>query len=577
LFDPEYYLGKNPDVRETGIDPLIHFIKTGWKEGRNPSKDFDINYYLETNPDIISLDMNPLVHYIRIGKDEGRLTIPKRASYNKKSTPAQKPTLEQKQSVPVKKRLTKNIVNMSVAFIRTYGFKNFLKKVINNLFPKTDNQDLLTDSSLQIIQNNFIKNSMVLEKEIEPFDVKISVVIPTKDAGNEFDFLAKMLKQQRGLREVELVIVDSGSTDDTLQIARQYDAKILQIPPEQFSHSYTRNLGAENASGDYLLFMVQDALPPNRTWLYELLTIMKANDVSAVSCAESPREDADLFYRCLCWNHYKFLGVHNRDRIFQLPAKRDYNSLRKNAQLADLACLISKETFSEYKFRHDYGEDLDLGLRLITDGKRLAFSGEIRIIHSHNRPAYYFLKRGYVDNLFIADLFDDFMVPRISQKDLLADIAFTYQFLNDFIQQDLPALNYPVANEVFRDLITTAFSKVNEHCFPSTSLKQNADYKDQQFIHFVEDLIEPAGLTKAGQEYDGILAPVFFTQVNTLLDYLDMVYEYIDDTLIEEIKACLFKQLSITIGTHLSFGYIKRTGHEPIDVETIHSTLKAGV
>src|SRR5205823_8776375 len=98
----------------------------------------------------------------------------------------------------------------------------------------------------------------------------VSVIIPTKNAGVDFSPLLSMLKNQEGFKHIEIIIVDSGSTDQTLKIAREFAATIIEIAPAEFSHSYARNLGAERATGDYVLFMVQDALPPSVTWLQEL-------------------------------------------------------------------------------------------------------------------------------------------------------------------------------------------------------------------------------------------------------------------------------------------------------------------
>jgi hypothetical protein len=72
LFDAEYYLAINPDVRAAGVDPLAHFLAYGWIEGRNPSYDFDVKYYLRRNPDVAAAGMNPLVHYALSGAREGR-------------------------------------------------------------------------------------------------------------------------------------------------------------------------------------------------------------------------------------------------------------------------------------------------------------------------------------------------------------------------------------------------------------------------------------------------------------------------------------------------------------------------
>lgn len=72
LFDAHYYLQEYKDVLLADIDPLMHFITIGWKEGRNPSQSFDTNYYLDMNPDVNQFGINPLVHYIRHGEKEGR-------------------------------------------------------------------------------------------------------------------------------------------------------------------------------------------------------------------------------------------------------------------------------------------------------------------------------------------------------------------------------------------------------------------------------------------------------------------------------------------------------------------------
>ncbi len=74
LFDVEFYLRKNPDVRTSGIDPVLHYLRQGARDGRNPSKEFSTNAYLRRNPDVG--EMNPLVHYLRHGKAQGRSLNP---------------------------------------------------------------------------------------------------------------------------------------------------------------------------------------------------------------------------------------------------------------------------------------------------------------------------------------------------------------------------------------------------------------------------------------------------------------------------------------------------------------------
>ena len=65
FFDESYYLDNNSDVKNSGLDPIKHYLKYGWKEGRNPSERFDTNFYLQTYQDVKNAKVNPLIHFIK--------------------------------------------------------------------------------------------------------------------------------------------------------------------------------------------------------------------------------------------------------------------------------------------------------------------------------------------------------------------------------------------------------------------------------------------------------------------------------------------------------------------------------
>ena len=73
LFDKKWYFEQYPEVAEIYINPVMHYLETGWKQGYNPSPRFDTNKYLSTYPDVADAKICPLVHYIRFGYGEGRL------------------------------------------------------------------------------------------------------------------------------------------------------------------------------------------------------------------------------------------------------------------------------------------------------------------------------------------------------------------------------------------------------------------------------------------------------------------------------------------------------------------------
>ncbi len=71
--DPVFCYAYNPDISAAGLDAVLHYARTGWREGRNPSPWFDTSHYLLDNPDVRESGMNPLLHYVRQGKAEGRV------------------------------------------------------------------------------------------------------------------------------------------------------------------------------------------------------------------------------------------------------------------------------------------------------------------------------------------------------------------------------------------------------------------------------------------------------------------------------------------------------------------------
>ena len=76
FFDAAFYLEKYPDVRQSGKDPLNHYLDRGWKEGRDPSPGFSTAHYLSRYPDVRDAGVNPLIHYVFHGKAEGRAPLP---------------------------------------------------------------------------------------------------------------------------------------------------------------------------------------------------------------------------------------------------------------------------------------------------------------------------------------------------------------------------------------------------------------------------------------------------------------------------------------------------------------------
>ena len=85
LFDKNYYLNKYKDVKDSGMNPIIHYMLYGFKEGKKPNKNFDGIYYSHKYADALNSKLSPLVHYSLYGIQEDRnykLNQNKRTSYD---------------------------------------------------------------------------------------------------------------------------------------------------------------------------------------------------------------------------------------------------------------------------------------------------------------------------------------------------------------------------------------------------------------------------------------------------------------------------------------------------------------
>lgn len=296
----------------------------------------------------------------------------------------------------------------TLRYLKKNGVSMTLKKISRRISGK--NWLSRDEDTLHALQPFTVPEEQVwhMPEKLVPYTGKVSAVIPAFNGAHELPGLLDALKRQKGVGELELVVVDSGSTDGTAALAKQAGAKVIHITQEEFSHSYSRRLGAKNASGEYLLFMTQDALPDGDDWLFRLMQPALLSGAAAVSCYERPRDDADLFSRISAWV-WRMTMCGGEDRITALPPDSGYDNLRRCAQLSDNACLISKESyFAMGGHRGNYAEDLEMGLRLLRAGNKLGLMDSVSVIHSHSRPPVYYFKRAIVDARNISSMFPDF-------------------------------------------------------------------------------------------------------------------------------------------------------------------------
>ncbi len=415
----------------------------------------------------------------------------------------------------------------------------------------------------------------------DTLDVSVSVVIPTFNAGDEFEWLLRKLRAQRGLSRVEIVVVDSGSSDATVQRARAHGATLVEITQAEFTHSHSRNVGAQAASGDTILFMVQDAYPIGNLWIRAMVEYLREHagqGVLAASCAEYPRSDSDLMYECGIATHYRFLGCHENDRIGQF-AGADHMALRSMGQLSDVACLIPRQVFMRYRYRGDYAEDLDLGIRLIRDGHKVAMLASVRVIHSHKRSAFYYLKRSFVDVIFLVGLFDDFLAPSCASVVGLLDGACA---VNQHLCEQLATwTQQPAPGALGAELRLLMLGLEQRLDAPPAPPGPSGDTQFDAFLAALNQSVEGRRDDAARRESRAFIDS-FLARVDHLGAYLDSVYTSVDAGLRVAAALALRQTLAATLGAALAYLYLDRQTAALDDPERVlaqrwYDHLKAGV
>ena len=120
----------------------------------------------------------------------------------------------------------------------------------------------------------------------------ISVVIPVKNGGTDLVRCLEAIAAQQIGDEVEVVVVDSGSSDGSAETAQRLGARVHSIAPTEFHHGRTRNLGAELARGDILVFTSQDAHAADEHWLANLTSPLAGENVAGAYGRQLPHRDA---------------------------------------------------------------------------------------------------------------------------------------------------------------------------------------------------------------------------------------------------------------------------------------------
>lgn len=249
-----------------------------------------------------------------------------------------------------------------------------------------------------------------------------SILIRTK---NEAQYISKTLRLivDQSLSPNDIVVIDSGSTDETVNIVKQWsDVKLIQIQPEEFTFGRSLNIGFQATEGEIVVPLSAHAFPCDRCWLQNLVKHFDDTEVAGVYGKQVSQSDA--------WPPVQrdyLVGYGNQGRIQTNPdSPRDHFFSNANAA-------IRRKCWEKHRFDETLtgSEDWEWARAMLKLGYKIIYEPEAAVYHSHNEPLFKVYQRAYREALAFQLIYQEKMSLHQAlskwRRSALADIRFILQ------------------------------------------------------------------------------------------------------------------------------------------------------
>lgn len=227
----------------------------------------------------------------------------------------------------------------------------------------------------------------------------VSIVIPTKNGGELFEQVLRKVFEQKTKYEYEVICVDSGSTDNTIDIIKKFSCKLYQISPEEFGHGKTRNYGASKGTGEFIVFITQDALPVDENWLENFIDAMKIDEeVAGGFGIHKPYPGCNVLDQRDITLHFKGFGDKNTIYYMDDPVRYQTEEGYRHflAFFSDNNSCLRRSIWEKHPYPDvDFSEDQIWAKRMIELGYKKVYCPTAAVYHSHNYPLKTYFKRYY--------------------------------------------------------------------------------------------------------------------------------------------------------------------------------------
>lgn len=222
---------------------------------------------------------------------------------------------------------------------------------------------------------------------------KATIFIPTYNGETHLKEIFIAIFKQKVDFDYEVLVVDSGSTDGTIDIIKKFEAKhdnirFIEIPNSEYGHGKTRDYAARIAKGEIVVYISHDAIPSHNRWLYEIVKPFELNDkIVGVMGKQIPRP------KCFPLLKYEIKAVFRnfgpdfgttlfyKDDFVKKKSTYDSISFYSDSNSAGRRSYLT----GMFPYQHvDYAEDQLLGRDIIDAGYLKAYAPRASVTHSND-------------------------------------------------------------------------------------------------------------------------------------------------------------------------------------------------
>jgi rhamnosyltransferase len=202
--------------------------------------------------------------------------------------------------------------------------------------------------------------------------VTVGVVIRTLNESELIGRCLETLASQRTEHELDVLVLDSGSTDDTIAIARAHGARIYEMAPEDFDYSKSLNVGIAEVSGDLILLLSAHAIPLDDEWVAHMTAPFSDPQVAGVGSRQVP------------WPGHPFREVHRLAQTFGTDPLTWSAASPEGLVFSNAASCVRRSAWEAHPFTLPAAEDLDWAQRVIAAGSTIVYEPRANVYHSHD-------------------------------------------------------------------------------------------------------------------------------------------------------------------------------------------------